>query len=302
VAHVTTNQWFGGIYKDPANFFAQFAVDPDVFFDVWPDFEAVTPGAKEAFIQERTAGLVGANLAETYGWKLGDRITLEGTIFPFNVEFIIRGIVRGGGSENVVYFRWDYFNELFGNENIASTYSIMAQNADDIPAIAETVDGMFTSSTAPTKTETERGFVLGFMAMLGNVRTLIVSISTVVLFTIILVAANTMAMAIRERTGEIAILKTLGFTPGHILGMMIFESAVIAVVGGLLGSLGARLLYGTIDLGAMSMGFLQGFAVSWETVALSAAISLTVAFLSTFLPAWSASRLPISVAVRRQGE
>jgi len=302
VEHVTVTQWFGGVYKDPANFFAQFAVEPEPFFDVWPDFVAITPEAREAFNKERTAGLVGANLAERFGWKLGDRVTLQGAIFNFDVEFIVRGIIRGGGSENVVYFRYDYFNELMGNENIAGTFTIMARSEEDIPAIAETIDNMFTSSTAPTKTETEKGFVLGFMAMLGNVRALVVSISTVVLFTIILVAANTMAMSIRERKAEIAILKTLGFSPGHILGMMIFESAVIALVGGFLGSMGARLFYDSVDLGAMSMGFLQDFRVAWSTVGLAAAISLMVAFTSTFIPAWSASRLSIADAVRRRGE
>ncbi|MBI4472776.1 MAG: ABC transporter permease [Acidobacteria bacterium] len=302
VEHVSTSQWFGGYYKDPSIFFAQFAVDAESFCDVWPEFELVTSGSKEAFIKERTAGLVGTNLAERFGWKVGDRVTIEGQIFPMDVEFIVRGLVRGGGSENVVYFRWDYFNELLGNENFSGTYTVMARSEHDLPAIAETIDNMFISSTAPTKTETERGFILGFMTMLGNVRALIVSISTVVLFTIILVAANTMAMSIRERKAEIAILKTLGFAPGHILAMMIFESAVIALLGGLIGSIGARFLYNAVDLGAMSMGFLQDFRVSWSTVGLAAAISLMVAFTSTFIPAWSASRLSIAQAVRQRGE
>jgi putative ABC transport system permease protein len=161
---------------------------------------------------------------------------------------------------------------------------------------------MFMNSTAPTKTETEQAFVLGFMAMLGNVRSLITSISTVVLFTIILVATNTMAMSIRERTGEIAILKTLGFAPAQILGMMVLESAVIAVTGGLLGSLTAKLIYGAVDFNALTMGFIQAFNVSWDTIALAAGISLVVAFTSTFVPAWSASRISIADAVRRRGE
>jgi putative ABC transport system permease protein len=131
---------------------------------------------------------------------------------------------------------------------------------------------------------------------------LIISISTVVLFTVILVAANTMAMSIRERTGEIAILRTLGFAPSQILGMMVTESALIAVAGGLLGSVGARYLYATLDLNALTLGFVPSFDVRWSTVGLAVLISITVALFSTFVPAYNASRLPIAVAVRRRGE
>jgi len=161
---------------------------------------------------------------------------------------------------------------------------------------------MFKNSTAPTKTETEGAFILGFMSMWGNVRLLVMSISTVVLFAVILVAANTMAMSIRERTGEVAILKTLGFAPRQILGMMISESAIIALAGGLLGSIGGRYLYRMIDLNAVSQGFIQTLDVRWNTILLSAGVSLMVALLSTFAPAYNASRTPIAVAIRSRGE
>jgi putative ABC transport system permease protein len=302
VEQVVANQWWGGVYKDPANFFAQFAVDADRFFDVYTEVQIAAPDQKDAFIREKTAALAGVNLAETYGWKLGDRVTLEGTIFPANAETIIRGFVTGGGSENTFYFHWDYFNELVGNMNLAGTFAIKARSADEIPAIVEAVDATFANSTAPTKTETEKAFILGFMSMWGNVRTLVVSISTVVLFTIILVAANTMAMSIRERTGEIAILKTLGFSPAHVLGMMVTESAFIAVAGGLAGSLGARYLFAALDFNDLTMGFIPAFDVTWGTVALSIGISLVVAFTSTLVPAWGASRLAIADAIRRRGE
>ena len=302
VEEVVANQWFGGIYKDPANFFAQFAVDAGTFLEVYSEIQLSEPGQKEAFVKERRAALVGVNLAKTYGWKLGDTVTLEGAIFPFNVETIVRGLVTGGGSENTFYFHYDYFNEMFDDQNIVGTFNIKAKSADDLPAIAEAVDSMFANSTAPTKTETEKAFVLGFMSMWGNVRSLVVSISTVVLFTIILVAANTMAMSIRERTGEIAILKTLGFSPGHVLGMMVAESGFIAIAGGLLGSLGAKYLFGAVDFATLTMGFIPLFNVTWDTVLLAVGISVVVAFASTFVPAWSASRLPIADAIRRRGE
>lgn len=301
VEEVIATQWFGGVYKDPANFFAQFAVDADHFFDVIAEARIQSPEQKEAFIKQRTASLAGVKLAERFGWKVGDRITLQGAIFPVDPETTIVGLVDGGGSENTFYFHWDYFNELFP-QNMAGTFTVKARNAEDLPAISESIDAMFANSAAPTKTETEAAFILSFASMWGNVRLLVVSISTVVLFTVVLVAANTMAMSIRERTGEIAILKTLGFGPGQILGMMIAESTLIALAGGLLGSLGGRLLYRSVDLNTITTGFIQSFTVRWSTVFIAVGISLVVAIFSTLVPAYNASRLPIAVAVRRRGE
>jgi putative ABC transport system permease protein len=302
VEGVISAQWFGGVYKDPSNFFAQFAVDADGFFTMFPEFEVESEDQKDIFVRERTGAMAGANLARRFGWKVGDRVTLQGTIFAVDPEFIITGILQGGGSENNYYFHWEYFNELLNRPDIAGTFFVKARSADDIPAISESIDSLFANSAAPTKTETEKAFLLGFVSMMGNVRTLVVSISTVLIFAIVLVAANTMAMSIRERTGEIAILKTLGFSPARVLCLMIAESAAIAITGGLLGSLGARFIFGSMDMNQVTMGFIQQFNVSTETVLLAAAISLFVAITSTFVPAWSASRLPIADAVRRRGE
>jgi putative ABC transport system permease protein len=215
---------------------------------------------------------------------------------------IIRGFIKDGGSDNILLLRHDYLNELWNKYNSSGVFVIRVRTPEDIPAVIETIDNTFVSSTAPTKTETEKAFVLGFVSMLGNVRSLVMSISTVLIFTIILVAANTMAMSIRERTGEIAILKTLGFSPGHVLTVLIGESALIALAGGLIGSLAARYLLGAVDFNAYTTGFIQVFDVKWLTVALAAGISLVVAFASTAVPAWTASRIPISDAIRRRGE
>ncbi len=302
VVEVSAYQWVGGIYKDPANFFAQFAVDPDRFFTVYPDIHPQAPEQKEAFMKERTAALAGVGLAKRYGWNVGDRITLQGTFFAGNIDLVIRGLIQDGGSENLLLLRHDYLNELWNNYDASGVFAIRVRSAEEIPAIIDSIDSTFSSSTAPTKTETEKAFVLGFVSMLGNVRTLVVSISTVLIFTIVLVAANTMAMSIRERTGEIAIMKTLGFAPGHILSVLVGESAVIAVIGGLLGSISARLIYSKIDFSSMTTGFIQTFDVTWWTVGLAAVIALAVAFTSTFVPAWNASRIPIAEAVRRRGE
>jgi putative ABC transport system permease protein len=301
VEEVAAEHWFGGVYKDPANFFAQFAIDAEKFAAVYPEIHTETPEQLEHFVKLRTGALAGVELAKRFGWHVGDRITLEGAIYPVNPELTITGLISGGGAESTLYFHWEYLNELF-TTNTAGIFVVKAKTAEDIPAISENVDAMFASTTAPTRTETESAFILSFASMWGNVRLLVASIATVVIFTVILVAANTMAMSIRERTGEIAILKTLGFAPGRIFGMLIAESALIAVAGGLLGSLGGRFLYGFVNLSVYSQGFIQTLEVTWTTIALSAGISIIVAMFSTFVQAFSASRLPIAVGVRRHGE
>jgi len=302
VVEVSAYQWVGGIYKDPANFFAQFAVDPDRFFTVYPDIHPLALEQKATFMKDRTAALAGVGIAKRYGWNIGDRITLQGTILAKDISLVICGFIHDGGSENLLLLRHDYLNELWDNYDSSGVFAIRVRAPEDIPAVIDTIDSTFSSSTAPTKTETEKAFVLGFVSMLGNVRSLVVSISTVLIFTIILVAANTMAMSIRERTGEIAILKTLGFAPGHILTILIGESALIAVAGGLIGSIAARYIFARMDISAMTTGFIETFNVTWETVLLAAGISLAVAFASTLVPAWNASRLAIADAVRRRGE
>jgi putative ABC transport system permease protein len=301
VEEAISSQWFGGIYKDRSNFFPQFALDADKFSVVYPEIHTQTPEQMDNFVKLRTGALAGEELARRFGWKVGERITLQGDIFPVDPELTITGLVSGGGSEGTLYFHWDYLNELFP-QNIAGIFVVKAKNAEDIPAISENIDAMFANTTAPTKTETESAFILSFASMWGNVRLLVASIATVVIFTVILVAANTMAMSIRERTGEIAILKTVGFSPGQIFGMLITESVLIALSGGLLGSLGGRFFYGFINLNNYTQGFIQTMTVRWTTIGMAAGISIVVAMFSTLIPALAASRLPIAVAVRRRGE
>ena len=301
VRAVNAEQWFGGMYQDPANFFANFAVEHETFFEVYPDIQT-SPEARAAFESQRTASVVGEDLAERFGFEIGQRVTLEGVIFPFDVETVIVGFVTGAGSDNAFYFRWDYFDELFEREGVVGTFIVRVENADAVPLVAEAIDQQFDSTNTPTKTESEQAFILGFMEMWGNIRTLIISISTVVLFTVILVAANTMAMSIRERTGEIAILKTIGFGSGQILGLVMVESMLIALTGGLLGALGARYIYAGVNFSAMTMGFIPQFIVRWETVGMAVVIALGVALVSTAIPAYGASRLAIADGIRRRGE
>jgi putative ABC transport system permease protein len=299
VEAVIGTMWFGGIYKEPSNFFANFATDTDQFFQVYPDL-IISKGEQEAFKTDRTGAIVGDNLARRFGWKVGDRIFLKGSTFPVDVELTIRG-VYGGGSDlgTSLYFQWEYFSELMNNAGFVGTYTIRARSPEDVPRIAEQVDGAFRNSSYPTKTETERAFILGFVSMLGDVQLFITSIVSVVVFTIILVAANTMAMSIRERVREIGVLKALGFRSSQVLTMLVGESVLLSLVGALLGSWGARLLFGSVDMALLTSGFMQRFYVTPGTLILCLLIGLFVGICSASVPAWRASQRPVVDALRR---
>lgn len=298
VEGVVGSMWFGGVYKEPANFFAQFATHTDQFFLVHPDFE-VPEDQKEAFLADRTGALAGTNLARRFGWKIGDRIHLQRGLWPVEVELTLRALYEGGSDDGAsLFFHWDYFNEAMSNQGFVGTYTIRARSAEPIPAIAEGVDELFRNTSVPTKTETEKSFVLGFVSMMGNVQFLINSICLVVIFTIVLVAANTMAMSIRERAREIGILKAVGFRQRQVLALLLSESVLLALGGALLGSWGARLLYQNIPMAQITSGFIQRFHVNTETLLLCAAIGILVGLLAAGIPAWRAARRPVVEALR----
>ncbi|MBZ5497550.1 MAG: FtsX-like permease family protein [Acidobacteriia bacterium] len=304
VEAVVGEMWFGGVYKDPKNFFPQFSVDTDQFFAVNADM-VLPESEKEAFLADRTGALVGDNLAERFGWKAGDRIHLTGALFEFDPELTVRAIYRAGSDDgSSLFFHWEYFNEGlkasgFAGSDFTGTFSIRVRSADEVAAVAGRVDELFHNSTAPTKTESEKAFVLGFLTMMGNVRFLITAISSVVIFTIVLVASNTMAMSIRERIREIGILKALGFKKAHVLSLLIGESTLLAMMGALIGSLGAKALFSRFKISSFTAGFVQRFNVTMGTVALCAAIGLFVGVVAAGVPAWQAARRQVVDALRR---
>ncbi|MBI3086303.1 MAG: FtsX-like permease family protein [candidate division NC10 bacterium] len=291
--------WFGGIYIDERNFFANFACDPDTLFAMFPE-NRIPPEQIKAFRAERIAAIAGRKLVERFKWRLGDRITLQGTIYPVDLEFVLRGIYTGT-DETAFFFHRDYLEEALGRPGKVGTFWLKAASAGDIPRIMDAVDTLFKNSDAETKTETERAFQLGFISMLGNVKTLIASISSVVVFTILLVTANTMAMSIRERAREIAILKTLGFGRRRLLGVLMGESAVIALTGGVLGCVGARLFFSVVDVWRYTQGLFPIFIVEPSTVLLGIGLSVLIGLASAALPAIRVSRLTIAEALRRVG-
>lgn len=306
VTHVVPFNWFGGVYKDqkPENFFARFGVDPNEFLDVYPELE-LPADQKEAWQKDRAGAIADAELAKKYGWKVGDRIVLQGDIYPIRLELTLRGIfhVTTGVSNNSLYFNWKYVEEgvSFAKDR-AGMFGIMMDSPKNADNISHTVDAMFANAPEPTKTETEKQFGLNFINMLGNVKAFILIISLAAMFTMLLVSGNTMAMSIRERTREVAVLKTLGFRRETILGIFIGEAVGIAALGGILGTLiSALLLSGASH--APQVGNLFNFALhEWKyTAPTSWGVAVLAGLLSSAIPAYLASRTGIVEGLRHIG-
>ena len=301
VVAVVPSSWFGGIYKDdkPDNFFAQFGTDPEEFFKVYRDLQMPDDQLK-AWQRDRQGAIVSDSLATRYGWKLGDRIVLLGTIYPVNLELNIRGIYHGDPDPKSVYFNTKYVEEAVSFfKGQAGTFGILADNPGDVSKIASTVDDMFRNSPQSTKTETEKAFGLEFVAMMGNVKAFILSICGAVLFATLLVSANTIAMSIRERTREVAVLKTVGFTRQGVLALFVSEAVALSLAGGLIGaSLAGLMVYGFSQAQQFTFFPLKMTPQIWITALL---ISAFVGFVSAALPSYHASRVNIVDGLRHIG-
>ena len=239
VVHVVPMTWFGGKYKDdkPENYFAQFATDPDEYFDVAAD-KIMPADQLAAWKRDRTGCVVDVDLAEKHHWKIGDHIILQGTIFPANLDLTIRGIYTIDPPSSNLYFHTKYLEESVDwFKDKAGFFFTRVDTPEDMPIAARAIDDVFHGSPVPTKSESEQAFKADFIATLGNVKAFILSICGAVVFTTLLVCANTMAMSIRERTREVAVLRTLGFTRGSILKLLLSESIVISLIGGTVGIL-----------------------------------------------------------------
>jgi putative ABC transport system permease protein len=300
VVAVVNQQWFGGQYKDdkPENFFAQFGTDPQELLKVYPEFK-IPADQVEAWQKDRAGAIVDSDLAKKFGWKIGDRLNIKGVIFPLNLELTIRGIYTPPTTTQAVYFNKTYLDEGYpqvkGTEGI---FGVMVDSPADMTRVASTIDEEFRNAPRPTKTETERAFQLDFVQMLGNVKAFILSICLAVVFAILLVSANTMAMSIRERTREVALLKTLGFTRRSILGLFVGEAISLALMGGVLGTLVA---YVMVNAMAQRGGFLTGMKVTGPTMLAALLVAGLVGFLSAFLPSYHASQVNIVDGLRHIG-
>jgi putative ABC transport system permease protein len=302
VAAVTPLYWFDAIYIDEAHSdFAMFSCDPPTLFDVHTGIQ-LPPEQREVFQRERTSAIVGRATAEKHGWKIGDRITLKGSKVPADLELTLRGIFTGTPSEEIfLFFHHDYVEEVLGRPGIASNYWIKAESAEVVPRVMQMVDAMFENTDAPTRTESEGAFSMGFISMLGNLNTLIAAVGGCVIFAILLMTANTMALSVRERIREVAVLKAMGFRRRKVLGLVASEGALITLIGGVVGCGAALLFCRFADFNSLSQGLVQQLNVSWETIGLGLLVALLVGLVSAFVPGYFATKVTVSEGLRHLG-
>jgi len=302
VQDVTWANWFGGVYKDPQNFFAQFAVEPESYLRIYPEI-LLTPEEKRSFLDDRTACIVGDGLARNYGFKVGDKITLQVGVSTYgrkDFDFTVRGIYRSGGAavdNQSMMFHWKYADERATQKGLAGWYIAQIANPDQATQVAAAIDQKFANSPFETKTDTEKAFQSTFVSMFGNINLLLGSIALAVVFTTLFVAGNTMAMSVRERTTEIAVMRTLGFQSATIFLLIAGEGLLMSIGGGVAGALSARLLVNPTFF--PSGGFIPAVAVSNLNVATGIGLSAGIGLLAGVIPATMASRLKIVDALRR---
>ncbi len=303
VASVTHSSWFGGIYQDPSNFFAQMAVEPGPFLDMYPEY-VLPDEQRQAWLANRTGAIIGRALAERFGWQIGDRIPLQATIWQQPGggawEFTIEGIYDAGvqGTDvSQMFFHYDYLNEgrEFGAD-LVGWYVIRVDNPDEADRVAQRLDAMFANSPSETKTSTEKAFVQAFASQIGDIGAIMIAILVTVLFTILIVAGNTMAQSIRERTNELAVLKTLGFTDGKVLGLVLLESCLLAVIGG---GIGLALAWLATQGGDPTGGLLPPFRLPPRDLLLGVGLIVALGLASGLVPALQARRLRIVDALRK---
>jgi len=299
VTQVTFANWFGGVYQDERNFFPQFAIDRETYRQMYPEF-VIPDDQWQAFLGDKEGAVVGEALAERFKWKLGDRLPIKGTIFAGSWEFNVRAIYKGRrvqDDETQFWFRWDYLDERkqFRKGNVG-WYTVRIDSPDSAVRVVKAIDELFANSPAETKTDTEKAFAASWVKQMGNIELLITTIGSVVFFTLLLVTGNTMAIAVRERTRELAVLKAVGFSDPFVLVLVIVETIVVAAVGGGVG-LGLAKLF-TLR-GDPTGGLLPFFYLPASAIVSGLALALVVGLLAGILPAFSASRLRIVDALRR---
>jgi len=308
VKAVSVRQWFGGTYRDardPKNFFARFGVRPKDLFIAYPEY-VIPEEQKQAFERERTGCVASRPLAEKFGWKLGERIMLVGDFFPTTLELKLVGVFEEPNKFEALFFNWDYLRDSLKaagtlDLDFTSQYLVLADSPDDVPRVTKAIDDMFDNSPYPTKTESEQSFVLSFVGFLGNLKLFLLAIGGAVTFTILLVSANTLSMSVRERAREVGVLKTLGFTPGTIFGILLGEGAMIAIVGGALGCALAQGFCLMLHNAPIPIQQIRVMNVTPLIAAISLLIALLVGLVSAMVPAAGAARRPILDSLRHTG-
>jgi len=299
VTLVTHANWFGGVYQDERNFFPQFAIEDDSYRQMFPEF-LVPDDQWKTYIDDREGAIVGEDLVKRFHWKVGDRIPIKGTIFPGTWEFNIRSIYHGSRPQDDTTQFWFHYKYLEERQNqywkgLVGWYTVRIDNPDNATRVAGAIDDTFANSPWETKTETEKAFAAGFVKQAGNIEFLLLSIGSVVFFTLLLVTGNTMAIAVRERMRELAVLKAVGFSDGFVLALVLGESLLLAAIGGGVGLALSKLftLRGDPTGGMMPYFYLQPAAIVLGLLA-----ALAVGIVAGILPAWSAMRLRVVDALR----
>jgi putative ABC transport system permease protein len=296
--------WFNGIYQnEPKNFFPTFPVQPEPFLAMYPEF-LLPEAQKQAWLKTRTGAVVGRTLAERFQWKIGDRVPLTSPIWPNKSdgawEFEIVGIFDGaqkGTDTSGFHFRYDYFDEgRAEGEGLVGWYVVRVNDPEQAVQVARAIDAEFANSPYETKAEPEGAFVQGFVQQIGNVSTMLIAILSAVFFTILLVAGNTMAQAVRERTAELGVMKAVGFGNGLVLALVLAESCLIAAVGGLAG-LGLAWL--VTARGSPMPAMLPVFYIPVGSLLVGMAFVFALGIATGLLPALQAMRLRVAVALRR---
>jgi putative ABC transport system permease protein len=306
VEAVTFANWFGGVYKDRANFFPQFACEFSSYLDMYPEYEIIQ-GSRDTLLAERNACMVGRKLATKYGWKIGDNIRLIGTIYPGNYDFVVRAIYAGrepNTDEGTMFFSWDYLDtrvqqDMPGREGRAGFFTIRLADPGKAAAVSQAIDAEFANSAAETLTETEKAFALGFVSMSSAIITGIRIVSMLIIAIVLLVLANTMAMAARERMKEYSVLKTLGFQKWHMAGLIGGESLLLSALGCLIG---LALLFPTVGGLAKALAdFFPSIFIAPATVGWAALIALGVGVLAALFPIRRVLRATITDGLRQVG-
>jgi putative ABC transport system permease protein len=306
VLAVSPQTWFGGVYKDdrPENWIGQLSADPEIFFDKVFDDATIDPAVNAEWKKTRNGFVAGKKIADKFQWKKGEHIVLKGTYIPLTLDLVYIGPFSAGDETNI-FFQNEYLNQSdwFGANKVTGIYYLKVDSPENVPRVAAAIDKMFENSDTPTKTLTEKQFQLSFMEMMGNVKFLINGISLIILFAVTLIVANTVAMSARERVTELAVMRTLGFGRGHILGFILSESVLMSLIGGILGVLIAKFVFiptlvAVGDKTAVSI-WLTNFRVTPQTWLLAFAVSVGVGIFAGFLPAVQSSRLNIVDGLRR---
>ena len=298
IVDVCQMQWFGAYYKEPKNFFANFAVDHRHMKTVFDDYH-MNDADFQAFANDRQGAIVGPELMKRFGWKVGDRITLKSTIFPFNPELNIRAVYEHPVDTSSLMFHMDYFQQAMGNGGWVGMFWVKVKDPKNMNGVSKQIDDMFRNGTDPTETFTEKEFQLNFLSMMGDIKLLFHSISLCAIFMVIMLAAITMSMSARERVTEIAVLKAIGFSRGLVLTLMLIEFTTLTLIGGIAGVIIGKLVYRFVNMTKITQGFLVNFTLFPNSIVICVVTSLVVGIIAGGWPAMRSAKMSVVDGLRR---